>query len=104
MPNTIDTVAEIKKLDTIIYTTPGVVKDEWIRVELCIKVNKDWLVEFLEGEYDRNDKPQTFKALIQEMQNNMEEMKRITKYNPRISLPDWWEAVECAEINQEVAQ
>ena len=103
MPNTKETEAEIKKLDTIIYTTPGVVKDEWIRVELCIKVNKDWLVEFLEGEYDDRGKEQTFKSLIREMQTNLEAMKN-SRYGNRIRLPDWWEAVECAEINEEVAQ
>jgi len=103
MPNTIDTASEIKKLDTILYTTPGVVKEEWIRVELCIKVNKDWLVEFLEGEYDDKGKEQTFKELIYKMQSDMEKMKN-SKYGERIKLPTWWEAVECAEINQEVAQ
>ena len=75
MPNTIDTASEIKKLDTIIYTTPGVVKDEWIRIELCIKVNKDWLIEFLEeGEYGKDSEPKTFKQLIRRMEYHLEQM------------------------------
>lgn len=97
------TEQEIKKLDTIIYTTPGIVKDDWIRIELCVKVNKDWFVEYLEGEYDRKGEPQTFKSLIREMEHTLEELKN-RGYGTSVQLPDWWETVECAEINQEVAQ
>jgi len=103
MPNTKETEQEISKLDTIIYTTPGVVKDEWVRIELCVKVNKDWLVEYLEGEYDSKGKAQTFKQLIRQMELDLEQFKN-GKYITSIKLPAWWESVECAEINQEVAR
>jgi hypothetical protein len=97
MPNTKETEQEIKKLDTIIYTTPGIVKDEWIRVELCISVNRDWLIEYLEGEYSDKGNEQTLVSLIHEMERDLEAIKNTSYRKP---LPDWFKSVECAEISE----
>jgi hypothetical protein len=97
MPNTTETINEIKKLDTIINTSPGIVKDEWIRVELCIKVNRDWMVEYLEGEYDFKGREQDLKSLINKLERDLEGIKNTSYRHP---LPDWVETIECAEISE----
>lgn len=94
----IDTASEIKQLDTILFTTPGVVKEKWMRIEISVVVDTDVLEEYIVGEYDGGH-PMTFKELVNKMQRELEAIKPL-KYGIHPKLPDWFKAIDCAEISE----
>jgi hypothetical protein len=94
----IDTVSEIKKLDAILQEFPGVVKEHWLRVEIAIVVDRDCLIEYIDGEYDEGT-PQTFENTIKRMESELEAIKQL-KYGIHPKLPDWFKSIDCAAISE----
>jgi hypothetical protein len=70
---------------------------KFIVVRMVIEVDTEIIKEVLTGE--NTGKPLTVGEMVKVMQREMEQIKE-TKYGNHTKLPDWFRAVDCAEIEE----
>jgi len=80
----------------IIRNYPGH-PSKFIAVRMVIEVDPAIIQDELTGE--DTGKPLTVDELVKVMQREMEQIKEI-KYGVPTKLPDWFKAVDCAEIEE----
>jgi hypothetical protein len=72
---------------------------KFIVVRMVVEVDTAVLDEMLEGNDMPLDKQITAEELVKEMQREMEQIKE-KKFGIPTKLPDWFKAVDCAEIEE----
>jgi hypothetical protein len=80
-------------LDKMVRSYPAH-PSKYIVVRMVIEVDKDAIMETMTDE----DRPLTVEQMIKTMQREMEQIKQ-SKYT-HTKLPDWFKAVDCAEIEE----
>jgi hypothetical protein len=83
-------------VDNIIRSYPSH-PSKYIVVRMVIEVDPEIIQEVLTGE--DNGKPLTSEQMVKVMEREMEQIRE-TKYGNHTKLPDWFRAVDCAEIEE----
>lgn len=86
------------KVDDIVRSYPSH-PSKFIIVRMVIEVDTAVLDEMMEGNDRPLDKQLTADSLVNVMQRELEQIKEV-KYGIPTKLPDWFKAVDCAEIEE----